>query len=214
MTSSSKKRTDFSGPLQEDGGAISGVASEKKRVYLINGDQTALDITEMMLSQAGYDVQTYQSSARFAEDSALLIPGLVVMDQPIKRIVQGILVTALPRTSLELAAANLAAATVLENGFRNRDLIEAVEDSFRQLQENEHQKNSLPSGVPEDGGCLKELSAREREVIHRVYMGDTNKAIGIQRGISGKTIEKWRSSAMKKLRVTSVASLVRLIDRC
>lgn len=213
MGSSSKKRTDVSGPLQEDGGTASGVANAKKRVYLINDDHAVQDAIETMLKQAGYNVQTYPSPARFAEDSQLLIPGVVVMDQAIRQIVQVILVTALPRTSLGVAPENVAAVTVLEKGFRSRDLIEAVEDGFRQLQGNENQKHSLPSDEPEKGSCLTQLSVREREVIHQVYLGETNKAIGIQLGISAKTIEKHRSSAMKKLKVTSVASLVRLIDR-
>jgi FixJ family two-component response regulator len=46
-----------------------------------------------------------------------------------------------------------------------------------------------------------------------VYDGSTNKAIGIQLGISTKTVEKHRGKAMKKMQVLSLASLVRLMDR-
>ena len=60
---------------------------------------------------------------------------------------------------------------------------------------------------------MDRLSLRERDVILLIYKGCTNKSSGIQLGISFKTVEKHRSSAMRKLGVSSIASLVRLLDR-
>ena len=54
------------------------------------------------------------------------------------------------------------------------------------------------------------LSAREQEVLCEVVSGDTNKRIARHLDISEKTVEKHRSNLMKKLRVRSVAELVRL----
>lgn len=213
MTTSSRKRTRFSSPVE--GGASPEVTNEAKRVYVIDEDQAVLDVLQMMLRQAGYDVQTYQSSARFTEDSPHLIPGVVVMDQVLKQIVRVILVTALPRTGLGATSTKNGAVTVLDKQFHRQELIEAVEEGFRQLQDAGSQDQSLPPvrPEPEKGSYLNLLSRREREVIHLVCTGATNKAIAIQLGISSKTIEKYRSTAMKKLKVTSVAGLVRLIDR-
>lgn len=213
MTTSSQKRTHFSSRVE--GSASHEVTNEAKRVYVIDEDQAVLDALEMMLTQAGYDVQTYQSSARFAEDSPHLIPGVVVMDQVLKQIVRVVLVTALPRTALGATSMKSGEVTVLDKQFRRQELIEAVEESFRQIQDAASQDQPLPPVLqkPEEASCLNLLSKREREVIHLVCTGATNKAIAIQLGISTKTIEKYRSTAMKKLKVTSVAGLVRLIDR-
>lgn len=54
---------------------------------------------------------------------------------------------------------------------------------------------------------------REREVILRIYKGGTNKSAGVQLGISVKTVEKHRGCGMRKLKVNSLASLIRLLDR-
>lgn len=54
------------------------------------------------------------------------------------------------------------------------------------------------------------LTDREREVMDLVVVGDANKVIARKLGLSVKTIEKHRSSIMKKLRVRSVPELVRV----
>ncbi len=54
------------------------------------------------------------------------------------------------------------------------------------------------------------LSSRERDVMNLVVDGNANKVIARRLNLSVKTIEKHRSSLMKKLQVRSVAELVRL----
>ena len=48
-------------------------------------------------------------------------------------------------------------------------------------------------------GQLRTLSGRERDVMKLVVAGDANKVIARKLGLSIKTIEKHRSSLMKKL---------------
>ena len=57
---------------------------------------------------------------------------------------------------------------------------------------------------------LRSLSIRERDVLRLVVTGDANKLIARKLELSVKTIEKHRSSMMKKLGVRSVPELVRL----
>jgi PAS domain S-box-containing protein len=57
---------------------------------------------------------------------------------------------------------------------------------------------------------LRTLSARERDVMNLVVEGDANKVIARKLALSIKTIEKHRSSLMKKLGIRSVPELVRL----
>ena len=58
---------------------------------------------------------------------------------------------------------------------------------------------------------LKSLSPRELEVLAAVAEGTTNKVIARRLGITERTIEKHRSSAMHKLGVRSAAELVRIV---
>jgi DNA-binding CsgD family transcriptional regulator len=60
---------------------------------------------------------------------------------------------------------------------------------------------------------LEVLSQREREVLHMVYEGRTNKAISIATQISEKTVEKHRARAMQKLGISCTAQLFRLISK-
>lgn len=57
---------------------------------------------------------------------------------------------------------------------------------------------------------LRILTSREHDVLRLVVAGDANKVIARKLGLSVKTIEKHRSSMMKKLSVRSVPELVRL----
>lgn len=57
---------------------------------------------------------------------------------------------------------------------------------------------------------LRALTDRERDVMRLVVAGDANKVIARKLGLSIKTVEKHRSSLMKKLHVRSVPELVRL----
>jgi FixJ family two-component response regulator len=57
------------------------------------------------------------------------------------------------------------------------------------------------------------LTARETEVMHLVATGLLNKQIAFELGTSEKTIKVHRARVMEKMRVSSVAELVRLVDR-
>ncbi len=57
------------------------------------------------------------------------------------------------------------------------------------------------------------LSVREREVAQLVAQGMTNQAVADQLHISLRTVKLHRSNAMEKLQVSSLADLVRTMDR-
>ena len=57
------------------------------------------------------------------------------------------------------------------------------------------------------------LTPRERAVVQLIAEGNTNKAVCAQLGVSLKTIETHRSSAMRKLGLHTVADLVRYAVR-
>jgi PAS domain S-box-containing protein len=74
----------------------------------------------------------------------------------------------------------------------------------RRRQEKQAQDRALAAAQ------LRALSIRERGVMRLVVAGDANKVIARKLGLSIKTVEKHRSSLMKKLHVRSVPDLVRL----
>ena len=57
---------------------------------------------------------------------------------------------------------------------------------------------------------IQRLSPREREVLNLVSQGTSNKQIAHQLHLSDRTVEKHRAYAMKKLRIKSVADIVKI----
>lgn len=71
-------------------------------------------------------------------------------------------------------------------------------------------RNQQSGPLSEIRARLDQLSPRENEVLRLVVAGKPNKAIAHQLEISIKTVEHHRSNLMKKMRVSSVAELVRM----
>ncbi|MCA9061444.1 MAG: response regulator transcription factor [Planctomycetaceae bacterium] len=207
---------------------MSGASPGLSRVYVIDDDPSVLAVVENLLRQADYDVIPFLSAAQFLSQFQSLPRGVVVTDQ-VMHDAEGtevqrrlsvrpndfrvILVTAFPRTSLAVAAMKAGAVTVLDKPFDRAELLEAVAEGFRQLEDLHSNEQALPPLLPDGKTYFNRLSDREQEVIRLVYEGATNKSIGIQLGISIKTVEKHRGKGMKKMQVGSLAGLIRLLDR-
>jgi len=67
----------------------------------------------------------------------------------------------------------------------------------------------LSKGGPREGG----LTSRERGVVQLIAEGHSNKEVATLLGISLKTVETHRSTAMRKINATSTATLVRYAIR-
>jgi FixJ family two-component response regulator len=61
---------------------------------------------------------------------------------------------------------------------------------------------------------LATLTPREREVLDYVIAGKLNKQIAGDLGTVEQTVKVHRAHVMQKMRVRSVAELVRLVERC
>jgi FixJ family two-component response regulator len=61
---------------------------------------------------------------------------------------------------------------------------------------------------------LATLTPREREVLENVVAGKLNKQIADDLGTVEQTVKVHRAHVMEKMRVRSVAELVRLTERC
>lgn len=58
-------------------------------------------------------------------------------------------------------------------------------------------------------GRIQSLTSREQDVLRRIADGRTNKEIATELGISPRTVESYRESLMRKLRIRTVAGLTR-----
>jgi FixJ family two-component response regulator len=98
----------------------------------------------------------------------------------------------------------------LTKPFCSQDLLDAV---FMALEQDRARRKTQQSH-----STLREqfesLSARERQVIARVAAGHLNKQIAAELLLSEVTVKVHRAHAMRKLCVTTLADLVRMIEHC
>ncbi|MGB2670861.1 MAG: helix-turn-helix transcriptional regulator [Candidatus Acidiferrum sp.] len=73
------------------------------------------------------------------------------------------------------------------------------------------------SGIDKSGrhkfGCARKLSAREHSVLQLLANGNSNKAVAAALGISARTAECYRARLMTKVKLRSLAELVRFAVR-
>lgn len=203
-------------------------ASTSTTIYVIDDEVQVLDVIEMQLKAAGFDVQTYQRAADFLELVDILEPGVVISDQRMPDVeglevqqrlqtlghkFQLILLSGYPETRVAVEAMKRGAVTVLDKPYNKDQLLAAIDEALFVLRRSAADEHGLPPQLAGGSRYMDRLSAREREVINLVYEGETNKSIGIHLGISIKTVEKHRGKAMKKMEVNSLAELIRLMDR-
>jgi FixJ family two-component response regulator len=93
--------------------------------------------------------------------------------------------------------------------FRNEELLQCVE---RALTRSAEQR--LRHAEKNEARCLLDLlTPREFEVMQLVITGMLNKQIAGELGTAEKTVKVHRGRMMQKLRLTSVAELVRLVQK-
>jgi FixJ family two-component response regulator len=101
------------------------------------------------------------------------------------------------------------AVEFLTKPFRHGDLIAAIQQAL----ERDRAAMQKRVEVAELRGRVKKLTPREREVLALVVTGQLNKQIAAELGAAEHTIKVHRGRVMRKLGVTSVAELVRLVER-
>ena len=104
------------------------------------------------------------------------------------------------------------ACDFIQKPFRDQELLDAVSKALEINAINAKKINK----DKEINERISLLTQRERQVIDYVLDGMSNKLIARELGVSDRTVEIHRSHAMKKLKVNSVAELVKVMifDSC
>lgn len=89
------------------------------------------------------------------------------------------------------------------------ELLPALESLRRHHTFRSRQITELYEKITEATGEIEKLSARELEILRPLTEGKSNKEIAVEMGISVKTVETHRSNLLRKLKLHSIAELVR-----
>jgi FixJ family two-component response regulator len=193
-------------------------------IHVLDDDASVRRAIDRQLRVHGFNVRTYATVAEFEESGVASRPGCLLLDlrfpdgsglDLLARLEQSgtplgvVLVSGFGDVQSTVRAMRLGALDFLTKPISEALLLEAIERALAKsaaLWEQQVERDSLRSR-------LARLTPREREVGVLVASGMLNKQVAYALGTSEKTVKVHRGRVMAKLEVTSVAQLVRLLDR-
>jgi FixJ family two-component response regulator len=190
-------------------------------VVVIDDDASVRAGLKKLFESVGLKVKLYASGSAVLEDrfpdatSCLVLDvsetsGLKVQEE-LKRAevhMPIVLITAYGDIPMAVRAMKVGAIDFLTKPFCSQDLLDAV---FMALEQDRVRRETQQSHLTLRKQ-FESLSARERQVIARVAAGHLNKQIAAELLLSEVTVKVHRAHAMRKLRVRTLADLVRMID--
>ena len=192
-----------------------------KRVYLVDDDDAIRHSASFMLRHAGYMVKTFRDGPHFLDNIVADETGCILLDIRMPGMdglaVQAelkargihmpvIILTGHGDVTVAVAAMKAGAIEFLEKPYEKKALLAAIDTAFERL--------STQSGdartKAEAAASIATLTAREKDVLHYLVDGMTNKAIAEALSISPRTVEIHRANLMEKLGAESLSAALRL----
>ena len=178
-----------------------------------------------LLRTAGFAVTVFASAKEFLEQYDAEAPGCLVLDLAMPAVsgveLQDILadrgsllpiifLTAYGDIPKSVQAMKRGASDFLTKPVNDEDLLAAVRVAIEKHRALRREQAELS----EIRARLTTLTPREREVLEYVVAGKLNKQIAGELGTVEQTVKIHRAHVMQKMRVQSVAELVRITERC
>jgi two-component system, LuxR family, response regulator FixJ len=195
--------------------------NEEPTVSLIDDDAAVRDALGVLLMGSGFHVEAYASGARFLEIVASDYEGCIVCDirmpeldgiELLKQIrarhieAPVVFITAFADVPLAVQAMKLGASDFLEKPFQPGALTNAI----RVALEDHVDRGSVSDKQAFARARLDLLTERENEVLEALLKGMPNKVIAHELGVATRTVEAHRAKIMAKMKVGSLAELVRV----
>jgi two-component system response regulator FixJ len=188
-------------------------------VSIIDDEASVRDAVSLLLETNGYAVASYANVADFL--SAPFAPGTIVSDvrmpettgiDLVRRLQAAsdprpvILLTGHGDIEMAVQALKLGAFDFIEKPFELDRLLGSVKAAL------ETSATSLKSTLElqEYKTRYASLSERQRDTMHLLIRGLSNKEIGLELGISPRTVEIHRTWVMTRMQANSMADLVRM----
>lgn len=195
--------------------------SSEPIVFIVDDDEILLKCLSVVVESAGLRSKTFPSAEAFLREFDPEVPGCLILDvqMPAKgglelqealcRLPQCppiIFMTGDAFVPSAVQAMKLGAVDFLEKPFSKSILLEAVHRAIaKDAADRERITNSQKLTQR-----FAELSRAEHDVLELVLRGETNKKIAAMLDISIRTVEDRRARLMEKLKVDTVAELIRL----
>jgi FixJ family two-component response regulator len=193
-------------------------------VHVIDDDPRMLRAISRQLRSYQYQVQAYTSAEKFLEQEVPSTTSCLVLDLKLPEIggleLQDVLnkgdsclpiifVSGYADIASSVQAMKAGAIDFLTKPFNDVELISAVQRALDRSQQIHEARRLLNA----DRNAFATLTSREREVCLGVAQGLLNKQVGFELGTAEKTVKAQRARVMQKLGASSLADVVRLVER-
>ena len=191
-------------------------------IYVVDDDESMRRALTFLLRAEKYEVQSYESGAAFLSEnravgSACLLSdirmpdmdGLELQRTVIQRYpaLPVIIMTGHGDVPLAVKAMGAGAVDFLEKPFENAHLLASIARALEQGRLRAEDEDARRRATQ----TLAKLTARERDVVNLLVVGDASKTIARKLGISHRTVEVHRVHIMEKMQAKTVADLVRMV---
>lgn len=193
----------------------------QQKVFVVDDDEGIRDGLGMLLETIGQPYELFASAIDFLDAYNPDMDGCLVLDIRMARmsglelqeklkargsLLPIIFISGHGDIQMAVESMRLGALDFIRKPFREQELLDRINEA---LQFNAGKRKVLLDRQ-ELLDRIATLSERELDVFHRVAAGDMSKMIGIDLGISDRTVEVHRANVMKKLAVRTLAQLVRI----
>jgi two-component system response regulator FixJ len=189
-------------------------------VHIVDDDDAVRLSLEMTLTAAGYEVFSHASAESFLSQgrdhtgcvvSDVCMPGMdgVSLVRHLRDAEGGlpvVLITGHGDVRMAVAALKAGAVDFLKKPFRVDELLKAIEDALA----SETGRSGSRDGMQRARRRLQGLTPRERDVLHSVVAGNSNKQTARTMGVSPRTVEFHRAHIVAKTGAKALPELVRL----
>jgi len=199
------------------------MSSVSPAVFIVDDDAAVRDSLAALIDSAGFAAQSYASGTVFLESMPPKRGGCVLLDIQMPDLsgleiqarlaashpdLRVIIVTGHADVPLAVKAMKGGAFDFIEKPFDDETLIECVR---RALSESARAGDGELAADGEAGADrLAQLTPRERDVLQQLIIGNPNKVIAYELGISPRTVEVHRARVMDKMQARNLSHLVRM----
>ncbi len=195
--------------------------SQVQKVYVVDDDRSARDSLCWLLNTEGIETEAFDSAESFLEGWCSEWVGCITIDirMPGKsglqlqqalnargNLMPIIVLTGHADVPIAIRAMKQGAHDFLQKPYSDGELLASVRSALQlglEIDAAAHERSEALQ-------ALENLTEREREVMHLVVEGSTNKAVAAELGISEKTVEVHRARVMEKSGAKSLSDLVRI----